>query len=402
MFRHMLFFRLFEPENDLGGGAGGADLGGGDAGGGSDAGGDAGGGGSAPTMDDTARNTYRALMKAGGGEDLGDDDAGGDAGDDQGGEQARHKSQPRVKGKFAKAGAQQQQQQQQGGEGGEGQGGEGDQGGDDQQQQQQTQQHDAFPNTWRKDLAEKWATLDPEVRAEIHKREQDFHAGVRQYKDAAGFGSQVAQVMQPYQRIMQEKGVHPVGIVKDIMGALNVMATGSEESKAAQFLQLAQSYGINLDTVLSLRQRAPGQAAPDLSPVLQRVQQIETRISQADQEREQRQREEDEARVTSFINDPKNEHAKAVSKQMAALLLSGEAQDMPDAYQKAIWLHPETRAKLLQKQEADRRKREADEATAARKAGAATVQRRGTPPAAGKPASMDDTARSIYRKLVPG
>jgi hypothetical protein len=196
--------------------------------------------------------------------------------------------------------------------------------------------------------------------------------------------------------------VHPVGIVRDIMGALNTMATGSEESKLQTFLKLASDYGINLDNLQTLRQRAPAGAAPDLSPVLQRVQQLETRITQADEQREQRQREEDEARVTAFINDPKNEHAKAVSKQMAALLLSGEAQDMADAYQKAIWLHPETRAKLLQKQEADRRKREADEAAAARKAAAATVQRRGTPPAPGKRGTMEDTARSVYRKLVPG
>jgi hypothetical protein len=371
-----LFALLRAPADDTGG-----DLGGGAPGG------EAPAADSTPTasIEDTARNTYRALMEAGG-----DDDADG-AGDPA--EQTHHSNkQPRDKGKFSKAAAAAV---------------EGEQPAANQGQQQETTEqpaqpkaHDAYPNTWRKELQADWSNLPENVRQQIHQREQDFHNGIRQYKDAAGFGSSIAQEMMPYQQVMRERGVTPQGVVRDIMGALNTMVTGSEETKAQVFLKMAGDYGINLDTVMSLRQRAPSQAAPELHPVLQRVQQLETRISQADQEREQAQQREDDARVNAFLNDPKNEHARTVAKQMSSLLMSGQAKDLQDAYEQAMWLHPEVRTKLLEKQEADRRKKEAEQAANARKAASTNVSRRGTPPAPAKAGKIEDTARDVYRRLM--
>lgn len=328
-----------------------------------------------PSMDDTARETYRAVMESGDmPEEIADDKAVTE-------KPARTRG---ADGRFAKGEEPAPANTADPAEPAE---------------QTQTKPHDAYPNTWGKDLAETWKTLPENVRQQIHKREQDMHNGIRQYRDAAGFGQQMAQEMLPYQQIMREKGVTPQGVVRDIMKSLHTMVTGSEESKAQTFLQLAQSYGINLDTVMSLGQRSPSQAAPDLAPVLQRVQQIETRISQADQQRAEAERAEDDRAVNAFLNDPKNEHAQTVRQQMSSLLLSGQAKDLADAYSQAIWLHPEVRAKLLEKQETERRKKEAEEAAAARKAAAANVTRRGTPPAPNKPGSMEDTARAIYRRL---
>lgn len=382
-------FPLMAPEDDLSG-AGGVDTG--------SAGDTDNGASRAPTMDETARNTYRALMKAAG--ETVDDDTVDETteADDEPGEDAEHHSrkQPRNKGKFAK--------QQQPSEGEDDEPVEDDEGGDDTQQQQQQAQpkpHDAFPNTWRRDLESEWANLPERVREEIHKREQDFHAGVRQYRDAAGFGQSMAQEFLPYQQVIRERGLTPQGIVRDILRSLNTLVTGSEEAKTQEFLNLANAYGINLDNVMSLRQRAPSQAEVDLTPVLQRVDAIEARFTQAEQERERLQREEDEANVNAFLSDPKRPHAKAVSREMASLLLSGQARNLEEAYEKAIWIHPEVRQKLLQQQEKERQKREAEEAAAAKKAAAANVNRRGSHPAPAKRGTMEDTARAVYRKLVP-
>lgn len=372
-----LFFPRFAPADDLNG-AGGGDAGapaGGDAGdAGAAAGGEAG-----PSMEDTAREAYRSIMADGEGEE-------GAAPGGEPGEQKPARARA-ADGKFAKAGEGQQQAAKPEGEQVDG------------QQPAQAKPHDAYPNTWRKELGEAWKTLPEPVRQEIHRREQDFHNGVKQYRDAAGFGASLAQEMLPYREIMTKSNVTPQAIVRDIMGALNTMATGSAESKADTFLKLADQYGINLDTVLSLRQRAPGSAAPDLSPVLQRMQKLETRIETADADRARLQDQEDDARIQTFLGDPKNEHARAVIPQMQALLMSGQAKDLADAYEQAIWVHPETRAKLLEKQETERRKKEADQVAAAKKASAANVQRRGTPPAASKAGSMEDTARAAYRRM---
>lgn len=371
--------KYLSPDVDVGGGAGGASGGAGIA----DAGASGGNDSPAPTMEDTARSEYKRLM---GGESDATDSI------DEQIDEPRHKSQPRDKGKFSKAAAAGEQslegQQQQQAAGEEGQ----------QQQQAQTKLHDSFPNTWQKELQGEWAGLSENVRQQIHKREADFHNGVRQYKDAATFGSSIARELMPYQEIMRKNGVSPQSIVRDIMGSLNVMATGSAETKTAEFLKLAETYGIDVATLQTQRQRAPAGAAPDLSPVLQRVQQIETRITQADQEREQHERAQDEAAVNSFLNDSKNEHARTVMPIMSKLLLSGQAETLQDAYEKAIWIDPQVRQKLLEKQDADRRTKEAEQVAAAKKAAAANVTRRGTPPTAIKHGTMEDSARSVYRK----
>jgi uncharacterized membrane-anchored protein YhcB (DUF1043 family) len=247
-----------------------------------------------------------------------------------------------------------------------------------------------------------WKGLPEQARQEVHRREQDMHNGLRQYKDAAGFGQSLAREMAPYQGIMQKNGVTPQAIVRDIMGALNTMATGSDESKASTFLQLSRTYGINLDHVMSLHSRAPSQPAPELTALKQEIGEVRNRLTQADQEREQALQREDDAAVNRFLNDPKNEHAKSVSQQMAELLNTGLAKDLDDAYQQAIWRHPEVRQKLLAKQEAERRKTESEAAKAARRASSTNVQRRGTPPAPAQKGTMDDTIRATFRQLTGG
>jgi hypothetical protein len=373
-----LFARFQSPEDDLAGGGGAADAGASEAPPSESA---------SPSMEDTIRDTYRSLMGNEGGEDVEGEEAPAEP---------KHKAQPREKGRFAKEGAQAASQD-----------GEQVQAAAESSEEQtpsQAKPHDVLPNTWKKELADTWKTLPESARQEIHRREQDMHNGLRQYKDAAGFGQSIAREMQPYQGIMQKNGVTPQAIVRDIMGALNTMATGSDESKASTFLQLARTYGINLDNVMSLHSRAPSQAAPDLSPVIQRMDKIESRISQADQERERQLQAEDDAAVLKFTNDPKNEFAKdpSVKAAMAQMLLGGVATDLADAYERVIWNIPEVRQKLLDKQEADRRKKDSEAARNARKASATNVQRRGTPPAQAPKGTMDDTIRATLRKLNVG
>jgi len=106
-----------------------------------------------------------------------------------------------------------------------------------------------------------------------------------------------------------------------------------------------------------------------------------------------------DAEIGQFGKDPKHEHFEAVRQEMGRLIQAGSAQTLQDAYDKAFWSLPETRAQLLEKETQERSKRQAEEAAAARKAALANVTRRGTPPTVQKPGSMDDTIRSEYRRL---
>ena len=259
-----------------------------------------------------------------------------------------------------------------------------------------------MPSSYGAGIDEEWKATPEKIRALIHKRENDFHNGIKSYKEAAGFGQQVAKVMLPYQNTMRQYGVHPVAVVGDIMKALNTMATGAPEAKLQTFLQLAKDYDIDIGKLHSLPQQGHATVAPEIAPVLQRVQQLESHIQTQEQEREQQELSAREAIVQKFLTDPKNEHAQAVLPEMVALFDSGRVTSLQEAYEKAIWMVPEVRAKLIAKQDEERRKREAEQAAAAKKAAAANVNRRGTPPASAKPGTMEDTARAIYRRHMSG
>lgn len=71
------------------------------------------------------------------------------------------------------------------------------------------------------------------------------------------------------------------------------------------------------------------------------------------------------AEVQSFTADPRFPYANDVKQDMAALFQAGQATTLQDAYDKAVWMRPEIRSKLIADQE--RQKAEAAAAEAAKK-----------------------------------
>lgn len=258
---------------------------------------------------------------------------------------------------------------------------------------------EAAPNTWKKEVAQLYGTLPEPVRQEIHRREEDFHKGIAQYRDAAAFGNSIFEDISPHFDAMRQLGGTPKEVVRDVMNAWRQLATGNPEQKRATLLQLANGYGISLSELADDRYREPS-ASPELAPVLQRIAQLEGTITESQRAREEAEHAERVAAAQKFLSDPKHEHMDAVFDDVVALVRVGRTPEQ--AYEQAIWAHPETRAKLQAKQDAERRQREAAEAAAARKAAAVNVQRRGTPPVAAKPGTMEDTIRQTFRQLQNG
>lgn len=255
---------------------------------------------------------------------------------------------------------------------------------------------DAAPNTWRKELAAEFGTLPETVRQEIHRREGDFHKGISQYRDAAAFGHAMFEDVSPHFDAMRQLGGTPREVVREVMGAWRALATGSADQKRATLLKLADGYGISLDELIEARNREPS-AGPEIAPVLQRIERLESSITQSQQAAERAKQEALQAQVEKFISDPSRIYIETVFEDLLALVKSGLTPE--EAYDKAIWSHPETRAQLLAKQDEERRKREAAEAAAARKAAAVNVAKRGTPPVKAPPGQMEDTIRETYRRL---
>ncbi len=252
------------------------------------------------------------------------------------------------------------------------------------------------PSSLKKEVQAKWDKLDPDVRSEFERREKDFHKGIENYKQAAQAASEWEKTISPYVATVQSLGVTPQQAVQHLFAADHALRYGSAEQKQQLFRKLAQDYGVDLAGV-SAPQESFEYVDPTVQSLQQRVAQFEGYIQQQQMTQQQQEAQQLNSTIAEFSKD--KPHFEALREDMAALLQAGRATDLQDAYDKALWANPTTRADLLAKQQAEQRKLAAKKAQEAKKAGV-NVSSRGAIPA-GKPntGSIEDTIRAEAQRL---
>jgi hypothetical protein len=268
------------------------------------------------------------------------------------------------------------------------------------------------PTSWKGEAQAKWDALPPEIKAEVHRREADFHNGLKAYKGKADTFDLLDAEIRPYEAMIRAAGTNAVHAIKDFFNTAYQLKTGTPESKVETLLAIANEYGVDLSLMPDVQERiAAGQ--PVVPPEYQQLQQQFRQLQESVQQRELREKHEKEeaerAEMESVAQETAawaagKEHYEAVKLDMAALLESGRAKDLDDAYNKATWAHPEVRAKLIAQQQEVTRKQAVERAAAAKKAASTNVTTRGTPPAkqTAVVGTMEDTIRAAYEKLRAG
>lgn len=252
------------------------------------------------------------------------------------------------------------------------------------------------PNTWKKDVAAKWNTLPPEVRAEVARREADFHKGIEQYRGAAQFAQAMDKAIQPYAATLQSLNVTPEVAVKELLSADHRLRYSQPQEKLAYFAELAKAYGIDLGQV---QHYEPQQIDPNVSALQNQVQQLQGWIQQQSMMGQQQEEAKLHSEISSFASDPKHSHFESVRGHMAALLQAGQAKDLADAYEQAVYANPVTRAAILAEQQEAARKELTQKAQAAKTAASVNTRSRPSMPVSTPIGSMDDTIRATLRRL---
>ena len=250
------------------------------------------------------------------------------------------------------------------------------------------------PSTWKKDASAEFAALSPVVKSEIHRREEDFHRGIEQYREMAGIGQTLDKVIQPYANDIRGAGTNAPTLINDLLQTQKTLHAGSPQEKAAVVARILREYQIDTDTVNQLlEQPAPPPTDPQLANLTTTVQSLQQQLSQS-------QMAPFISQVDAFMDDPKNEYAETLQDDMQALLSTGRAKDLKDAYDKAKWANPDVRAKLMAKQQEDERKQKAVKAAEAKRAGSINVRKSGTPPtdSAVGTGSIDATLEAVYEQ----
>lgn len=262
------------------------------------------------------------------------------------------------------------------------------------------------PKTWRPDALAHWEILPEQVRAEVLKREEDMFRGLEQYKATADSAKALTDVVQPYVPIMQQYGVQAPQVVGNLLAAHKTLAFGSPLEKMEVFRKVAADYGVDLagfgqlpedtDPRLEALSRELGQTKQGLQTILQ------TQAATVEKEAA--------AAVNTFVSavdaegKPLHPYFNDVSDDIVTLLNSGVAQNLEDAYTRAVWANPLTRDKEIARVQSEKGAKAAAEAKAAEetrnRASAAKVRTSAKAVTAGSPiGSMDDTLNETFAAI---
>lgn len=254
------------------------------------------------------------------------------------------------------------------------------------------------PVSWKPEVAAKFNTLEPDVQAEILRREQDIFKGIEQYKTAAEYGKNVYQVLHPYQEEISKRGIDPMNYLHSVLEADRLITNASPDQKIEYFKQLANAYGVTIDTELF------GNEDQTVQELRNEINQLKSNFSKQSEQAERARLDQITAEVNAFANDPKNMHFNSLQNEIAGLISSGVCKTLQEAYDKAVWANPITRnleLDRLQKLKDDAAKKEQqkklEEVKKRTSANVTSSDRK--PGSTAKPKTLDETLSETYDKI---
>jgi hypothetical protein len=288
------------------------------------------------------------------------------------------------------------------------------------------------PSSWKPAAKAAWAALPEPVRAEIYRREGDFHNGAKGIKPDADFGKSIRGIVEPYRAFIEAEGGTPERAVADTMRTAALFRTGTQQQKLEAIFAIDKQFNGGLNQ--HFQQAVQAEVAKATGQPVQRVHQpqsfqdsrVDTLMAKID--RQERERAAEDSRISNAATDkfltakddkgqPLYPFVDNVLDDMSARVGSIRGQNpsmsheevLKQAYDAAVWANPETRAVLIGQQQATANQpvetlRKVEQA---KRASAVNVPKRGAIPARapdtvlriGTPES-DESIRQTYRELT--
>ena len=205
------------------------------------------------------------------------------------------------------------------------------------------------PASWTAESKEKFSTLDPGLQQELLKREKDYAQGINKYADAAKTADAYDQVIAPYKAMIAAEGSNPVQAIASLFNSAYQLRTGTPEQKGKLILELANQYGADLSQI-NPQEDTDEYVDPDILALKNEIASLKQTTQSQVQAAQNQQITVYQQQIEAFASDPKNEHFDKVRETMSSLLTSGSASTLDEAYEKSLYLVPETREAIIQKQ----------------------------------------------------
>lgn len=207
------------------------------------------------------------------------------------------------------------------------------------------------PKTWSADAKAEWSKLSPAVQQAVLKRETEINEGGRQWSEEKRSKD---ELIAPLKNLGAMFGVDERETIKRLLAAEHSLRTNPE----AALRDMAQMAGIDLKALADKTPQQPQR--PQADPM---VAQLHQDVSSLKNTLAEQSKAETSRTIQAFAKSPGHEHFEAVKQRMGRFMLptlnyqgqvisNPEAADLQEAYDKACWMDPDVRAKLVAAQTA--------------------------------------------------
>jgi len=212
------------------------------------------------------------------------------------------------------------------------------------------------PQSWKPSTREKWASLDPEVRAEVVRREKEVQHALQQSATHRQVSEQFRAVVDPYLGMIQAEGGDPYKAVGSLLQTAAALRTAPPQYKGHLIASIINQFGVPLEAVNAALGGQPAQTEPTqqqpfdpdaLYREFERRHQSQQQARLAEFYKQNADRE-----VQKFIESGKAEFFDDLRPMMAALMQGRVAASLEEAYNMAARSHPEVSKVLAQREQA--------------------------------------------------
>lgn len=265
----------------------------------------------------------------------------------------------------------------------------------------------AVPKSWKSEWHPHWDSIPDQVKDIIEAREEDFLNGAKGYEGDRTYAKAIRDAVKPFEGLLKAQGVTDhAQAYQYLLAAHAQLAQKDPAKRLAYFQTLADIYDIDKAGLTTALQAAPSGAQQDpvVKQLLEKVNNLEGTLNGEQQRRLTEAKAMVDSEVETFAKDPSHPYFNDLANDIAVLLQGSDTMTMQEAYDRAVWGNPATRAKeqaRVQKDtEAAIRKEAEEKADKARKARGTQV--RGAENQDGPTdllGSIDDTMRETYRTI---
>lgn len=239
-----------------------------------------------------------------------------------------------------------------------------------------------YPLSWKKDYRPHWKSVPADVRKEIARRESDIARAMKLHEDARKHREEFERIASPYMADIQAENSTPLQAFANMMQTARMLRTSSAPDRAKLIAGLVQRFGVDVEILdkelagkLSPAGRTQQEVSETVARELQPVRQFMSAIKERERMAQDRAMQDTYGEIGKFQQD--HQHFDQVRLAMADLIeladRNGEKMSMDDAYNRAVWMNPETRDAMMRSEERKRAEEQNQKAMEAKRKAASVA-----------------------------